>query len=169
MYLVLEGDCSIHQAYSQTIRETQPVCSKFFLLCHAHVSKDTRLSPLFHTASDGKLERAWEHPLILIPTCPHILTSHPHILTLHPHTCIPHLTSHPHTLFPHIPHPFTLLFPHSHISHPHPLTLTSSPHTLTSSHSILTLASHISFSSSHTLTSHTLSPSTHPSRKRTDI
>ena len=31
-----------------------------FQLRHAHVRKDTRLSPLFRTSSDGKLGRAWE-------------------------------------------------------------------------------------------------------------
>ena len=30
-----------------------------FWLRHAHVRKDTRLSPLFRTASNGKLGRAW--------------------------------------------------------------------------------------------------------------
>ena len=51
------------------IRETQPVSSQIFATCrlhHAHVRKDTRLSPLFRTASDGKLSGAWERGYVLI-------------------------------------------------------------------------------------------------------
>ena len=42
-------------------------------LRHAHVRKDTRLSPLFHTASDGKLGGTWErghslqYQLVILP------------------------------------------------------------------------------------------------------
>ena len=56
----------IEHVVGLTIWKTQPVYSppapKFaiFWLRHTHVKKDTRLSPLFRTASDGKLGRAWE-------------------------------------------------------------------------------------------------------------
>ena len=40
-----------------------------FRLCHAHVKKDTRVSPLFHTASNGKLGGIWEQGYDLAMFC----------------------------------------------------------------------------------------------------
>ena len=54
---------SVERVISWIICETQPVHSKnftIFRLRHAQVRKDTRLSPLSCTASDGKLGGAWE-------------------------------------------------------------------------------------------------------------
>jgi len=33
---------------------------RHFLITSSHIRKDTSLSPLFHTTSDGKLGGAWE-------------------------------------------------------------------------------------------------------------
>ena len=55
------------------IRETQPV-RQIFATCrlrHAHVRKDTRLSPLFRTASDGKLGGAWERGYLYLTLAYH--------------------------------------------------------------------------------------------------
>ena len=61
------GDCHTHQALNTYLFEQYAKLHFFFLnilavcrLCDAHVRKHTRLSPLFHTASDEKLGGAWE-------------------------------------------------------------------------------------------------------------
>ena len=46
----------IHAKRSLLVRQIFAI----FWLHHAHVRKDTRVSSLFHTASDGKLGGAWE-------------------------------------------------------------------------------------------------------------
>ena len=53
---------SIKRVVSWTIHKLQPVSStnfRYFLITSSHMRKDTRLSRLFHTASDGKLGGAW--------------------------------------------------------------------------------------------------------------
>ena len=64
MYVASKGQLlyipSIECVVSWTIHKTYPVVLNIFWLCHAHVRKDTRLSQLVRTASDGKLGGAWE-------------------------------------------------------------------------------------------------------------
>ena len=65
---------SVKRVVNWTIHKTQPFSSanfRHFLITSSHVRKDTRLSPLFRTASDGKLGRAWvwDYSMILKGKC----------------------------------------------------------------------------------------------------
>ena len=67
MYLASRGRLSYTLSIERVVGEQYTKHSLFvlkifaiFRLCHAHMRKDTRLSLLFHTASDEKLGGAWE-------------------------------------------------------------------------------------------------------------
>ena len=67
MYLAIGGQLSYTPSVKLIVGWKYVKCSllvlqifAIFWLRHAHMRKDTRLSPLFHTESDGKLGRARE-------------------------------------------------------------------------------------------------------------
>ena len=75
MYLASGGRLSYTLSVERVAVEQCAKRSSFVLKIsdyfHAHVRKDTRLSPLFRTVSDGKLGGTWERAY----TCAHELTS----------------------------------------------------------------------------------------------
>ena len=63
----VDGDCRVYRALSvwlveQHVKRRLLILKSFAicLICHAHMTKDTRLSLHFCTASNEKLGRAWE-------------------------------------------------------------------------------------------------------------